>query len=85
MNSLVTSWRTSALGVAGAICVAAAFVYTALGGDLGALDLSGAGVPTPVSDVVRTIGEILIALGLVGARDHAVTSGAMAAKRGISQ
>lgn len=74
MGSLITSWRTSALGVAGAICVAAALVYTALGGDLGSLDLSGAGVQTPVADLVRTLGEVLIGLGLVASRDHGVSS-----------
>lgn len=67
---MLTSWRTTALGVAGAICVAAAFVYTALGGDPAALDLSGAGMP----EWLRVLGEMLLALGLVASRDHQVSS-----------
>lgn len=74
---MLTSWRTTALGVAGAICVAAAFVYTALGGDPAALDLSGAGMP----EWLRVLGEMLLALGLVASRDHQVSSANIAAAK----
>lgn len=68
MKSVTTSWRTTALGVTGAVLIAAGMLYTALGGDPGSLQQA------PAPEWLDKLGMILVALGFVPARDHVVSS-----------